>query len=56
MAFGSDNISIITSGYRRATGGFEDRLITIGYYGNILGQPAVVVAKIYQWLKKKLLR
>jgi hypothetical protein len=54
MAFGDDSIAIVTSGYRRSTGGFEDLIVTFGYFGNILGTGAAV--KIYHWLKKKLLR
>ena len=54
MAFSNDAISIVTYGYRRDSGDFEDRVITRGYFGNILGTASA--AKIYNWLKKKLMR
>lgn len=33
--FGSDSISVVTSGLKRATGSFSERLVSSGYMGNI---------------------
>ena len=56
MAFGADSISLVTQGYRRDSGGLEDRILTQGLYGDITSASVGVIAKIKNWLKKKRLR